>query len=38
MAPTAGAVVYKIAIKTRAHPADDRAAFTDFTVKKRMIT
>ncbi len=37
-APIAGAVVYKMAINTRAYPADLRASFTLGTVKKRTIT
>ena len=35
---TAGAVVYKIAIKTKAYPADFLAAPTSGTVKNRTIT
>jgi hypothetical protein len=38
MAATAGAVVYNMAMNTNAHPADERAAFTDGTVKNRIIT
>ena len=34
----AGAVVYKIAIKSNAQPADFLASLTFFTVKKRTIT
>ena len=34
----AGAVVYKIAINSNAHPADLRASATFFTVKNRTIT
>ena len=36
--PTAGAVVYRIAMKTSAQPAELRASFTLGTVKKRMMT
>src|SRR5690606_19981509 len=38
MAPTAGATVYSMAMKTSAQPADERASATLGTVKKRMIT
>ena len=34
----AGAVVYNMAIKTNAYPADFLASFTLLTVKKRTIT
>ncbi len=37
-APTAGAVVYSNAMKTRAYPAERRASDTLGTVKKRTIT
>jgi hypothetical protein len=35
---TAGAVVYRMAMNTRAQPAEERASRTFGTVKKRMIT
>ena len=38
IAATAGAVVYRIAMKSSAQPADSRASLTFGTVKKRMIT
>ena len=38
IAATAGAVVYRMAINTSAQPADDLAAFTEGTVKNRIIT
>src|SRR3990167_1265259 len=38
MAPTAGAVVYRMAMKIRAQPAELRASLTEGTVKNRMMT
>ena len=38
MAATAGAVVYRMAMKISAQPAEARASFTEGTVKKRMMT
>ena len=38
IAPTAGAVVYRMAMKSSAQPADMRASRTLGTVKKRTIT
>ena len=38
MAATAGAVVYRMAMKIRAQPAELRASFTEGTVKNRMMT
>ncbi len=38
MAATAGAVVYRMAMKISAQPAEERASLTEGTVKNRMIT